>query len=328
MDRPTAWIAWCEESARRVLHLERGANVAPLVHVTLYYVVLGVLVCPHLVTSIVLQVALWSVLLLLNYSLTIGVLHMHAHRPLFTMRLGNRVLDLLLCVPSLLTPTEMVVFHVGHHHRHENAPGDPSTTAGYERGWRAIRYWLLYGFWVRTVTLRSVFGAGARPAYRAFRDRFAWELTTAGSAVALLTAAAPRAAVLCWYLPYAITHVTAGYFAWLTHAPAGTPRTRAGSINTVNNLLGFFIFNQGYHEVHHQHPGIHWSEIPDHLDLMLEIDSRYIVSYWVTLDSAWRVLAPARFHEPAFGEAWKRRYRERRRQGTVRLRWLGHFAWI
>lgn len=328
MERYTKRIGWCEEIARRVLGLERGSNVAPLVHVALYYVVLAATVCPGVVDSTVQRAALWLLLLLLNYSLTIGVLHMHAHRPLFTWRLGNRILDLLLSVPSLLTPTEMIVFHVGHHHKHENASSDPSSTLGYERGWRAIRYWLLFGFWVRGVTFRAVFGSGARPAYRPFRRRFPLELAVGVLAVVVLTALAPRAAVIFWFVPYAITHITGGYFAWLTHAPAGEPRTREGSINTVNNVLGFFIFNQGYHQVHHARPGLHWSEIPDHLDLMLEIDSRYIVSYWVTLDSAWRILAPDRLHQPVYGEAWKRRYRARRRQGAIRLRWLPYFAWI
>jgi sn-1 stearoyl-lipid 9-desaturase len=328
MDHVTAWITWCEDTAGRTLRLERGCNVGLLVHVVLYYVLFAALVCPGLIGSIVLRGPLWLILLFLNYSLTIGVLHMHAHRPLFTSRLGNRILDLLLCVPSLLTSTEMIVFHVGQHHRYENAPGDPSTTLGYERGWRAVRYWVLFGLWVRTVTFRAVFGSRARPAYRAFRRRFALELAVGTLAVASLTAAAPLAATVCWYVPYAITHVTSGYFAWLTHAPAGEPRTRDGSINTVNNVLGFFVFNQGYHQVHHAHPGIHWSEIPDHLDVLLEVDSRYIVSYWVTLNTAWRILVPDRFREPAYGEDWKRRYGERRRQGTVRLHGLRHFAWI
>ena len=119
--------------------------------------------------------------------------------------------------------------------------------------------------------------------YAAHRLRFALDLGLAVSAALLLTVRSPGAMLVCWCVPSLITRVTGGYFAWLTHAPAGPQGSVNGSINNVNNWMGLFIFNQGYHQVHHCYPGIHWTDIPDRLDLMLQIDPQYIVPYWVTL---------------------------------------------
>ena len=89
--------------------------------------------------------------------------------------------------------------------------------------------------------------------------------------VGVLTWLDPIAMFWLWVVPLAITHVQAGYFAWLTHAPAGVQGSINGSMNTANNWLGLFIFNQGYHQVHHEYPGIHWTDIPDRLDVMLDV---------------------------------------------------------
>src|SRR5207249_10542015 len=127
-----------------------------------------------------------------------------------------------------------------------------------------------------------------------------------------------ESAFYLWAIPLVLTHVTTGYFAWLTHAPAAEGVN--GSLNTVNNWLGLFIFNQGYHLVHHRWPGIHWTEIPDKLELMDEVDPRYIVPYWVTLNSAWRIAAPERFQNARFGAEWKRRFAAQR--ASRRVSWF------
>jgi fatty acid desaturase len=128
-----------------------------------------------------------------------------------------------------------------------------------------------------------------------------------------------------YVLPLFVTHVSCGFFAWLTHAPAKEGPFNS-SVNTVNNMMGLFIHNQGYHAVHHRYPGLHWTDIPDQLELMLEVDDPYIVPYWVVLPSAIRILRPTAFLNHRFGKKWKGRYQKR--QGRIRLRSLPYFSWI
>ena len=58
-----------------------------------------------------LLVPLWALIYLLSYSLSIGVLHMHAHRKLFTARVPNRILEFLLCFPCVLSYPMMKYTH-------------------------------------------------------------------------------------------------------------------------------------------------------------------------------------------------------------------------
>jgi hypothetical protein len=80
---PQAHLRQLERALERGLSLEHGANVFPLLHVLGYYLVL-VTLAGRWLTSPWLVAPLWVALVLLNYSLTIGILHLHAHRKLFT----------------------------------------------------------------------------------------------------------------------------------------------------------------------------------------------------------------------------------------------------
>lgn len=327
MRAPQPFWARAERLAERLFHVEHGANVGPLLHVLCYYGFFLALAVPGAVTWTPSRIALWILLYLTNYSLTVGVLHLHCHRPLFTSARANRVLEILLCFPSLVTATEMLVTHVHHHHHHDNGPQDITTTVGHERGLKALWYWLIYGIRVKAHTIGELFGKNARPAWRSRRVQFLADWIGCAAAALALRVIDAEVAFTLWALPLVVTHFNIGYFAWLTHAPAGVGKVN-GSLNTVNNWLGLFIFNQGYHQVHHRFPGIHWTDIPEKLELMHEVDTKYVVPYWVTIQSAWRILAPERFNAPRYGEHWKEHFRRAQAERRLRISWFPYFAWI
>lgn len=310
----------------RWLRLEHPANVFPLVHVVAYYGLFLALLCGFSGGPVV-RAALVLVLCLLNYSLTIGIMHMHCHRPLFRSRRLNRVVELFLCFPCIFTATEMKIYHVYYHHKGDNSPADPTSTIGCERGWKAVGYWLRFTWGCRRFVVRELFLSEGRKRWRSLRPRFVVDFVACAAFCLLLAWCRPGDWLWLWLAPAVLTGVTTGYFAWLTHAlaPAG-PGGEAGSVNTVNNLLNFFVHNQGYHSVHHRYPGIHWSEIPDKVDMLLELDDGAIVPYWVTLNSAWRVVHPELVLDPKFGARWKAKYRAARAAG--RERFLSFFLWI
>ena len=124
-------------AAELVLGVEHGANLGPLLHVACYFGTFALLVVPGAVVAWPVRAALWVLVTLLNYSLSIGVMHMHCHRKLFSVAAPNRLVELLLCFPSLLTAADMTVLHVHHHHKHNDGPDDVTSTIGCERGVRA-----------------------------------------------------------------------------------------------------------------------------------------------------------------------------------------------
>jgi fatty acid desaturase len=315
---------------RRVLKLEHPANIGPLLHIACW---VGLLVAGLLVPAAMnwyLAVPLIIVLTLLNFSITIGILHMHAHRPLFVSKRMNRVVDLLCCMPATLTGTEMREVHILSHHRYNDGPGDVTSTEGRERGLRAVWYWITYGIIVKYHGVRTVFAADVSAGRRKRRNQFIVDFTLVVALIVAATHFADSTRFALFYtLPLIVTQVNSGYFAWLTHAPARVfADDPSKSMNTVGNWLNFFIFNQGYHSVHHRYPGIHWSQIPDKLDFMRQVEPDVVVPYWMTLTSSWRLVVPGGFLAATYGERWKAKLDKRIEEGSVRSRLLPWFAWI
>jgi len=316
--------------SRRVLKLEHPANVGPLVHIVCWIGLLALGLLVPATTNWYLAVPLITVLILLNFSITIGVLHMHTHRPLFVSRRANRIIDVLCCLPATLTATEMREVHILNHHRFNDGPDDVTSTEGREKGLPAIWYWIRYGMVVKNHAVRTVFAANASAGRRKRRYQFVLDYTLVLTLIAATWYATDTTRFALFYLiPLVVTQVSSGYFAWLTHAPARVfAADPSKSMNTVGNMLNFFIFNQGYHSVHHRYPGIHWSQIPDKLDFMRQVEPDVIVPYWMTLNSAWRLVAPKGFLDAGYGQRWKAKLDKRLDEGTVRSRYLPWFAWI
>lgn len=316
--------------SRRVLKLEHPANIGPLVHLALWLTVLAVGLTVPGATNWYVAVPLITLLSLLNLSITIGVLHMHTHRPLFLSRGMNRLTDLLCCLPGALTAADMREVHIINHHRYNDGPQDVTSTEGREHGPRAVWYWITYSVRIHIHTLRMLFARKPSTDRRKRRHQYLFDVTLLPVLVcASAYFVGTTRFALFYVIPLVLTQVNAGYFAWLSHAPARDfDDDPSKSINTVGNVLNFFIFNQGYHSVHHRYPGIHWSQIPDKLDYMRQVDPGVIVGYWMTLNSAWRVLVPGRFLDASYGERWKAKLEKQLDEGSVRARYLPSFAWV
>ena len=316
--------------SKRIFRLENPANVGPLVHIALWLGLLAVGLFVPIAHRWYIAVPLVVVLTLLSFSLTIGVMHMHTHRPLFVSRRANRVVDILCSLPASLTAAEMREVHVLNHHRYNDGPGDVTSTEGREHGLGAVGYWFRYGSIVKMHTMRQLFATGVSDIRRTRRRQFLFDCAVAVTFIVVVWSLAGTGPFLVFYwIPFLITQVNSGYFAWLTHAPArGFEDDPSKSLNTAGNWLNFFIFNQGYHSVHHRYPGVHWSVIPDKLVFMRDVEPEVIVPYWMTIQSAWRLAIPGAFLDSTYGERWKMKLENKIEAGTVRPRVLRWFAWI
>jgi fatty acid desaturase len=59
---------------------------------------------------------------------------------------------------------------------------------------------------------------------------------------------------------------------YIQHVHADPWSRHNHSRNFVSPLNNFFVFNNGYHTVHHEHPGVHWSKYPAlHAEIAHEI---------------------------------------------------------
>src|SRR5262245_38898496 len=106
-----------ERWLERWLKLEHGANIFPLTHVAIYYAALALLLLPPVESFPALYWPLWFILVSANYSVSIGIIHLHGHRSLFTSHMANRLLEFLLCFPALHACATMRHVHVHLHHK-------------------------------------------------------------------------------------------------------------------------------------------------------------------------------------------------------------------
>jgi fatty acid desaturase len=277
--------------------------------------------------SLALNVINWVAIVLLNYSMSIGVQHLHTHRKLFTSPFLNRVTEILLTLPGGVSYPVMKYIHVHLHHRYDNGAGDPTSTVGKETGLAALRYWISYGWISQRATAGGLFAPDAKPALRRLRGQLVVDHLIQLAFVAAILVYDPRSMLLFYLIPYVIVSVNIGYFAWLTHAPA-REGTLNGSINSANNWMNIFVHNQGYHTLHHIKPSIHWTAIPEYFEVMDQVDADLIVPYWVTLDTSYRLARPDSFRDPRFGSRWKQQLAQRVRDGKKRLGFLPYFGWI
>lgn len=311
----------------RCLRLEHGANIFPLAHVVSYYAAFVMLAWPGVVQSLSLRIVLWCLMVIVAYSLSIGIIHLHAHRKLFTYQPLNRVLELLLCFPALNCYPMMRYVHVHLHHRFDDGPGDPTSTTAHRTGWCVLLYWARYSFRCKWLTLRALTARDAKPEWRRMRGQFFFDTLACTVIVDVWACFDWQRVLLLWLLPMVIVSVNIGFFAWLTHAPTFAGRTDH-YFNTTNRWMNLLIHNQGYHLVHHRYPSVHWTAIPEHLDVMLEVDDRLIVPYWVLMPSAWHAASERTLRNEEYARSWKRRYRELRGVRRHRLRMLPYFCWI
>ncbi len=151
------FLRWGEGIAERVLFLRHGADCGPLLHIAIYLALLLGLRFYGDAVPLPLWSGLWVILTMLSFSLTIGINHLHAHRNMFRAWLPNKVVEILICLPALLTSAEMTIFHVRQHHRENDGPGDAASTQPFRSRLGALYYF------VATIGQTSSHGCGWHP---------------------------------------------------------------------------------------------------------------------------------------------------------------------
>jgi len=217
--------------------------------------------------------ALWLVPLGLYLGYCSGVLtHYHVHTPVFVSKRVNALYSAWL---SFFYGSPIFVWvptHNQNHHRYVDGPGDLArTTAFSDRDW--LPALLAY-------PTRSAF-AQMPEIVRYARAAFARKSSQRGAIVlqsAVLVLGHAAAFALAVFLHglargafvYGVAIALPAVFAswammftnYIQHIGCDPASPDNHSRNFVSPLANWFVFEAGYHTVHHEHPGTHWSEYP------------------------------------------------------------------
>lgn len=263
--------------------------------------------------------ALWFVTPVALYlSYCAGVLtHNHGHCSLFREARWNRAYDLWLslfygCPVFVWVPT-----HHANHHRYSNGEGDVTRTSLHARHdtvpaalsyplhssrqqWPLIRRYVVEARqrggarYERIIgeTLAVALGHAALLALALLLHGFASGLLVYGLAVGL-----PAALAASWMM---LTN-------YLQHVECDSLSADDHSRNFENPWFNWLVFDNGYHTVHHEQPGLHWSRlraahrarasrIAPHLNQNSPLGYCFATYVWRPLSSR---LAPERRRRPA-----------------------------
>jgi beta-carotene hydroxylase len=249
------------------------------------------------------RVAGWMAPVSMYLAFCAGVIaHNHNHCPTFVERRANSLLSAWVSFFYGFPVFAWIPTHNENHHRFVNRPGDATTT------WRASRrngaLAALTFFFVSARAqapliaryLRAERGRGAVAACVAqYVVVFGGHAAACGLAVALhgltrgLAVYASALGVPAVFALWAFMFVN-----YVQHVDCDPWSRHDHSRNFVSPWMNYLLFDNGFHTVHHERPGLHWSRLrAEHARIANRIDPRLEES--TILSYCFRVYVVARF---------------------------------
>jgi len=219
------------------------------------------------------ELAPWLLPVALYLAYCAGVLtHNHNHGPVFESRSVNRAYGAWLSFFYGFPIFGWIPTHNQNHHRHVNGPGDATrTTRLSERDTlvHALVYptlstvWQMPGIWAFVRSART-----ERP--ERFREIVLQCVAVVGGHVGMLALAihlhSLETGLWTYGLAVGISAASAGWSMmftnYLQHVGCDWRSSDDHSRNFVSPFANLFVFNAGFHTVHHELPGAHWSRLP------------------------------------------------------------------
>jgi fatty acid desaturase len=222
------------------------------------------------------------------FALCAGVIaHNHNHCPTFTDRRSNRAFGLWLSLFYGYPTFAWIPTHNQNHHRFLNGEGDATVTWRYGNRHNlptAVSYFFVSSYWQSGPIkdyIRKARESSPTTHRRILTEYFFW----GGAAVVLLALAISLHGPALGFKVWLIGSVVPAFFALWTimlfnyeqHVHAAPYSEHSHSRSWEGRTVNYLLFNNGYHAAHHEHPGAHWSELPQlHAALAPSIDPALI----------------------------------------------------
>ncbi len=220
--------------------------------------------------------ALFALSLIL--SLQVAVLsHNHHHSPMWSQPGLNLVTGYWLTLFYGGPAISWRSIHNRSHHAHGNKP-ELDVTSTHNVGdrndlWGLVTYLPL--------SMGRMFRAhqGALSAIRKKSQAKFWyhvsDLVFLYGTIALLLALDWKKALLYLIIPQQVAITSIAHFNFFQHAHTDSSSKYNVARNFTGRILNLYLFNSGYHTVHHLQPTLHWSLVPSaHAQIAHKIDPR------------------------------------------------------
>lgn len=220
------------------------------------------------------------------------IAHNHNHYPTFANKKMSAAFAAIVSVFYGYPTFAWVPTHNLNHHKHVNKPGDATIT------WRhTTKHTALVAFTYFFVSTRYQSGPIGEYIKKAKRDNPRLFRTIVTQYVVWLSAAALFLSLaIAWngvrqglwlflwitVLPSFFGTWTMMFFNYLQHVHCDPWSKHNHSRNITGRVFNFLVFNNGFHTVHHENAGAHWTTLPAaHAKIAHEIDpSLNVWSFW------------------------------------------------
>jgi len=213
--------------------------------------------------------------------------HNHNHVPIFRNRWANIVVGYVISFFYGFPSFGWIPTHNMNHHPLNNRPGDYSISTRPLRKVGPLAA-LLYPT-VTSLTQTRLISPYLRRCWRDNRFLFWLALSEYvvfyGIMIALFVIDW-RKALLFAVVPQQIGLFSIQHFNYLQHIETDSYSEYDHSRNFTGRVLNLYLFNNGYHTVHHHKPGTHWSRTPAaHQEVEHRIAPRLnvpnLLTYWI-----------------------------------------------
>ena len=202
---------------------------------------------------------LYPLSLLLAFTAAV-ISHNHNHVGLWRWRPLNLLTSYVIGFFYGFPAFAWVPTHNQNHHRFNNSPGDLSISPVVFRR-NHLAALAIYP----PVTELAKFGLLMRH-MRSLEGRRLWgalsEYAVFGGLLALCFALDLRKALVLVILPQIFAKYAIQCVRYFQHIDCAPQSEWDHSRNFVGPVVNALLFNNGFHTVHHHHPGVHWSKLP------------------------------------------------------------------
>jgi fatty acid desaturase len=200
-------------------------------------------------------------LLTMSFSWFCAVItHNTLHSPVFKSRGMNKAFQVALTCSYGFPVSEYVPGHNLSHHKFAQEAKDVMRTTKVDTGWNLLNFALFVPRVAFDVTGGNMrFVKRMKDTHRGWYHQFLLETSICWGEKLVLLAIDWRKALLYIFLPHlwAVWGITA--VNYLQHDGCDQTHPANHSRNFVGTLFNWFTFNNGFHGMHHEQPGLHWS---------------------------------------------------------------------
>lgn len=250
------------KNSKGILRYKADLRTLAFVFISMTINYFGLFAYPYLSWSLIIPLIIAACLM--NFFVAVTV-HNTIHSPIFRKKSWNKAYQYYLSVVYGYSVSAYVPGHNLSHHKYLQTPKDTMRTTRARFRWNLLNQ-LLFFFVVigEVIKLESDFVKKMKTEKPIWYQQYRNEIILVNIIKFGSLLINWQAALLFIWLPnlFAVWAIL-GTNVW-QHDGCDETHPYNHSRSFTSPLLNFFIFNNGYHGVHHERPGLHWSLLPEY----------------------------------------------------------------